>query len=157
MITTERRRKSTKLKQQGVDWQGKMDTDFHLMEQSSPASQSEFAQEPPNSTPKARVGASTNDQRFLLVFILGSYFGPDLRDEVPHKSALQRAVMGLPPYTAEQLVASVFKLSEIESIYYYALRYNCVWRLMCMAILQTNSYFPCVTFFKCRIFQACVM
>jgi hypothetical protein len=28
---------------------------------------------------------------------------------------------------------------------------------MCMAILQTNSYFPCVTFFKCRIFQACVM
>ncbi|CAK9194440.1 unnamed protein product [Sphagnum troendelagicum] len=92
------------------------------MEQSSPASQSEFAQEPTNSTPKARVGASTNDQRFLLVFILGSYFGPDLRDEVPHKSALQRAVMGLPPYTAEQLVASVFKLSEIESIYYYALR-----------------------------------
>ncbi|KAH9550149.1 hypothetical protein CY35_10G057500 [Sphagnum magellanicum] len=99
-----------------------MDTDFHLMEQSSPASQSEFAQEPTNSTPKARVGASTNDQRFLLVFILGSYFGPDLRDEVPHKSALQRAVLGLPPYTAEQLVASVFKLSEIESIYYYALR-----------------------------------
>lgn len=98
-----------------------MENDFHLLEQQSPASQSEFVQEPVN-LPKARVGASTNDQRFLLVFILGTYFGPDLRDEVPRKSALQRAVTGLPQYTADQLGGSVFKLSEIESIYYYALR-----------------------------------
>ncbi|CAM6120520.1 unnamed protein product [Calypogeia fissa] len=75
-----------------------------------------------NSSSKPRVGASTNDQRFLLVFILGTYFGPDVRDEVPRKSALQRVAEQLPPYTAEALGGSVCKLSEIESVYYYLLR-----------------------------------
>ncbi|XP_024544461.1 increased DNA methylation 2 [Selaginella moellendorffii] len=72
----------------------------------------------------SRVGASTNDQRFLLVFIFGAYFGPDLRNEVPRKSALQRIAHRLPIYTSDDLGGSVFKLSEMESIYYYALRHS---------------------------------
>ncbi|EFJ15214.1 hypothetical protein SELMODRAFT_13541, partial [Selaginella moellendorffii] len=68
--------------------------------------------------------ASTNDQRFLLVFIFGAYFGPDLRNEVPRKSALQRIAHRLPIYTSDDLGGSVFKLSEMESIYYYALRHS---------------------------------
>lgn len=100
-----------------------MDGDFSLMEQPSPPSTGDCYPDPVN-LPKARVGASTNDQRFLLVFILGTYFGPDLREELPRKSAMQRVCMGLPPYSADELGGSVFKLSEIESIYYYALRYT---------------------------------
>eukprot|EP01018_Ginkgo_biloba_P035381 Gb_19176 [translate_table: standard] len=76
----------------------------------------------PASLPKPRVGASSNDQRFLLVFILGTYLGPDLRNEEPKKSALQRLALCHPPYTSDQLGASFFKLSELESIYYYVLR-----------------------------------
>lgn len=101
---------------------GLMEGDFSIMEQPSPPSQGDCFPDHVN-LPKARVGASTNDQRFLLVFILGTYFGPDLRDEIPRKSALQRVCMGLPPYSADELGGSVFKLSEIESIYYFALRY----------------------------------
>ncbi|BBN16086.1 hypothetical protein MPTK1_7g03340 [Marchantia polymorpha subsp. ruderalis] len=82
--------------------------------------QNSFVQEA--SLSKPRVGASTNDQRFLLVFILGTYFGPDVRDELPRKSALQREAEQLPPYTSEMLGGSVCKLSEIESVYYYLLR-----------------------------------
>ncbi|KAL2611765.1 hypothetical protein R1flu_023457 [Riccia fluitans] len=83
--------------------------------------QNSFVQEP-LSLSKPRVGASTNDQRFLLVFILGTYFGPDMRDEIPRKSALQREAEQLPPYTSDMLAGSVCKLSEIESVYYYLLR-----------------------------------
>lgn len=111
-----------KLGQPGVEEGFTMEEHFNIIEQPSPSSQGDFVSDTV-TLPKARVGASTNDQRFLLVFILGTYFGPDLRDDVPRKSALQRAVMGLPPYSADQLGGSVFKLSEIESIYYFALRY----------------------------------
>jgi len=111
-----------KLDPPGVEEGIIMEEHFDIIEQPSPPSQGDFVSDTVN-LPKARVGASTNDQRFLLVFILGTYFGPDLRDEVPRKSALQHAVMGLPPYSADQLGGSVFKLSEIESIYYFALRY----------------------------------
>lgn len=99
-----------------------MEGDFHvdLMEQ-SPGSQPSFLTDSV-SLPKPRVGASTNDQRFLLVFVLGTYFGPDIRNEFPRKFALQRVSMRLPPYTADQLGGSVFKLSEIESVYYFVLR-----------------------------------
>ncbi|KAL3683059.1 hypothetical protein R1sor_001081 [Riccia sorocarpa] len=83
--------------------------------------QNSFAPEP-LSLSKPRVGASTNDQRFLLVFILGTYFGPDVRNEIPRKSALQREAEQLPLYTADMLGGSVCKLSEIESVYYYLLR-----------------------------------
>eukprot|EP00250_Pteridium_aquilinum_P013218 c21206_g3_i1 orf=117-1418(+) len=73
--------------------------------------------------PRARVGASTNDQRFLLVFVLGTYFGPDIKHETPRKSALHRASLRLPSYTSHDLFRSVFKIAEIESIYYYVLRH----------------------------------
>eukprot|EP01018_Ginkgo_biloba_P029148 Gb_23721 [translate_table: standard] len=98
-----------------------MDVDFpvDLMDQ-SPGPQGPFAAEP-ITLPKSRVGAS-NDQRFMLVFIVGTYFGPDIRNEVPRKSALQRMALRLPPYTYDQLGGSVFRLAEIESIYYYVLR-----------------------------------
>lgn len=78
-------------------------------------------QRPPPAS-RSRGGLSTNDQRFLLVFILGAYFGPDLRNEVPRKSALQRKAAHAPGYTSDLLCGTVFKLSEIESIYYYLLR-----------------------------------
>lgn len=91
----------------------------HLMERSQPP----FLADAVVSLPRPRVGASTNDQRFLLVFVLGTYFGPDIKTELPRKSALQRASMHLPAYTAHDLSGSVFKLSEIESIYYFALRH----------------------------------
>ena len=98
-----------------------MEGDFTIVYNPSPPSQEDCFPDPV-SLPKAHVGASTNDQRFLLVFILGTYFGPDLREEIPRKSALQRVCIGLPPYSADELGGSVFKLSEIESIYYFALR-----------------------------------
>ncbi|MCO5574495.1 hypothetical protein L7F22_028280 [Adiantum nelumboides] len=75
------------------------------------------------SLPRPRVGASTNDQRFLLVFVLGTYFGPDIKHETPRKSALHRASLRLPSYTSHDLFRSVFKIAEIESIYYFALRH----------------------------------
>eukprot|EP00249_Psilotum_nudum_P014630 c24926_g1_i2 orf=287-1405(-) len=71
---------------------------------------------------KPRGGVSTYEQRFLLYFILGVYLGPDVTSEVPRKSALQREAEGLPPYTSDMLGGSVFRLSEIENVYYYVLR-----------------------------------
>eukprot|EP00249_Psilotum_nudum_P007523 c20625_g1_i2 orf=384-1889(-) len=99
-----------------------MDTDFHVdLINQSHGPQGAFVAES-ISLSKPRVGASTNDQRFLLVFVFGNFFGPDVRNEVPRRSALQRLAMRLPAYTSDQLGGSVFKLSEIESIYYYVLR-----------------------------------
>ncbi|XP_010278216.1 PREDICTED: increased DNA methylation 2-like [Nelumbo nucifera] len=63
-----------------------------------------------------------DDQRFLLLFIMGTYFGPDLKGEKPKKSVLQRMAEGLPPYTSDQLAGSQMKLLEAEKIYYYVLR-----------------------------------
>ncbi|KAJ7563129.1 hypothetical protein O6H91_03G097700 [Diphasiastrum complanatum] len=101
-----------------------MDGDFQVdLMDPCPGSQGPFVTET-MSLPKARVGASTNDQRYLLVFILGTYFGPDIRDDVPRKSALQRQALRLPLYSSDELGGSVFKLSEIESIYYYVLRHS---------------------------------
>lgn len=70
-----------------------------------------------------RVGASTNDQRFLLIFILSNYFGPDLKNEEPKRSAAQRQAAEAPPYSEADLHNSILKLAEIESIYYYAVRH----------------------------------
>lgn len=62
------------------------------------------------------------DQHFLLYFIAGIYFGPDLKGERPLKSALQRLAEGLPPYTSDQLAGSQMKMVEVERIFYYVLR-----------------------------------
>ncbi|XP_059313104.1 increased DNA methylation 2 isoform X1 [Lycium ferocissimum] len=64
----------------------------------------------------------TDDQFFLLYFIIGTYFGPDLRREYPKKSVLQRKGLGLPPYTSNQLAGSCLRTVEVERVYYHALR-----------------------------------
>ena len=73
----------------------------------------------PSSAP---VGASSSDQRFLLVFILSNFFGPDLRSEEPKLSAAQRLALGLPHYSESDIHKSILKLSEIEAVYYYVVR-----------------------------------
>ncbi|EEF49808.1 increased DNA methylation 2 [Ricinus communis] len=63
-----------------------------------------------------------SDQRFLLYFVMGTYFGPDLKEECPQKSILQRKAEGLPTYTSDHLAGSHMKTVEMERVYYYALR-----------------------------------
>ncbi|KAI7729496.1 hypothetical protein M8C21_024496 [Ambrosia artemisiifolia] len=63
----------------------------------------------------------TDDQSFLLYFIMGTYFGPNLKGE-PHKSVFQRRAEDLPPYSLENLAGSCMKTVEVERIYYYVLR-----------------------------------
>lgn len=63
----------------------------------------------------------TDDQFFLMYFIMGTYFGPDLKEET-QKSVFQRRAEGLPPYTPEKLAGSCMKTVEVERVYYYVLR-----------------------------------
>lgn len=63
-----------------------------------------------------------DDQHFLLFFIMGTYFGPDLKGEEPQLSVLKRIAEGLPPYTSNQLAGSHIKTVELEQVYYYVLR-----------------------------------
>lgn len=81
--------------------------------------------------PTTSVGLQSNngqscilddDQLFLLYFIMGTYFGPDLKGERPQKSVLQRIAEGLPPYTSDQLAGTHMKTVEVERVYYYVLR-----------------------------------
>ncbi|CAB4316972.1 unnamed protein product [Prunus armeniaca] len=65
---------------------------------------------------------ANDDQRFLLYFIMGTYFGPGLKGESPPKSVLQRIAERLPPYTFKQLGGSHLKTAEVEQVYYYVLR-----------------------------------
>lgn len=64
----------------------------------------------------------TDDQYFLLYFIMATYFAPDLKQETPQNSVLQRRFEGLVPYTFDQLANSHIKVVEVERIYYYVLR-----------------------------------
>lgn len=64
----------------------------------------------------------TDDQFFLLYFIIGTYFGPDLQGEYPKRSVLQRKGLGLPPYSINQLAGSCLRTIEVERVYYHALR-----------------------------------
>ncbi|KAJ1375363.1 HSP20-like chaperone [Sesbania bispinosa] len=63
-----------------------------------------------------------DDQCFLLYFIMGTYFGPDIKGESSKKSVLQRVAEGLPPYSKDQLASSFMKIVELERIYHYLLR-----------------------------------
>ncbi|KAD7478405.1 hypothetical protein R6Q59_007849 [Mikania micrantha] len=63
----------------------------------------------------------TDDQSFLLYFIMGTYFGPDLKGE-PQKSVFQRRAESLPSYSPETLAGSCIKTIEVQRIYYYVLR-----------------------------------
>ncbi|PIM98319.1 hypothetical protein CDL12_29202 [Handroanthus impetiginosus] len=64
----------------------------------------------------------TDDQYFLLYFIMGAYLAPDLKEGRPHKSALQRHAEGLPKYIQNDLAGSRIKTMVLESVYYYILR-----------------------------------
>ncbi|XP_016496450.2 increased DNA methylation 2-like [Nicotiana tabacum] len=64
----------------------------------------------------------TDDQFFLLYFITGAYFGPDLQGEYRKKSVLQRKYLGLPPYISNELAGSCLRTIEVERVYYHALR-----------------------------------
>lgn len=64
----------------------------------------------------------TDDQYFLLYLIMGTYFAPALKEERPHKSALQRHAEGLRPYTVDELAGSDIETAVVASVYYYVLR-----------------------------------
>ncbi|GMH13164.1 hypothetical protein Nepgr_015005 [Nepenthes gracilis] len=63
-----------------------------------------------------------DDSFFLLYLIMGIYLGPNVQEERPTKSVLQRRAEGLPPYTHEQLGASHLPIEELEHIYYMLLK-----------------------------------
>ncbi|GER27116.1 galactosyltransferase family protein, partial [Striga asiatica] len=63
-----------------------------------------------------------DDQHFLVHLITGAYFAPDLTNQTPPKSALERRAQLLPKYTSHELSGSLMKTSIIESVYYYILR-----------------------------------
>ncbi|KAF8047437.1 hypothetical protein N665_3029s0001, partial [Sinapis alba] len=67
-----------------------------------------------------------DDKLFLLHFIIGIYFGPDLRfhDDDPNKkkqSAFQIQASSILP-TKDDLGASLMKRAELERVYHYVLR-----------------------------------
>nr|XP_027107652.1 increased DNA methylation 2-like isoform X1 [Coffea arabica] len=64
----------------------------------------------------------TADQYFLLNFIIGIYFAPDLKEEKIRKPVLQRYVEGLPPYISNQLAGSFMSMVEMERVYYCVVR-----------------------------------
>ncbi|RDY06146.1 Increased DNA methylation 2, partial [Mucuna pruriens] len=69
-----------------------------------------------------KIVTPNDDQCFLMYFIMGTYFGPDIKGETTKKSILQRVAEGLPPYTLDQLTNSFIKVVELERVYYYMLR-----------------------------------
>ncbi|KAL3818638.1 hypothetical protein ACJIZ3_004543 [Penstemon smallii] len=64
----------------------------------------------------------TEDQYFLLYFIMGTYFAPDLKVQSPRKSPFQRRAEGLPMYNADKLSNSKMKTEVVQSVYHYILR-----------------------------------
>ncbi|KAF8015655.1 hypothetical protein BT93_H1241 [Corymbia citriodora subsp. variegata] len=79
--------------------------------------------QPVNAAASADEGMLTNDQRFLLTVIFGTYFGPHLKGERPPlKSATQRVYEGLPQYTPDQLAGSKLMVAQMMHAYYYILR-----------------------------------
>lgn len=64
----------------------------------------------------------SDDQYFLLYFIMATYFGPDIKGCKPQESALRRHAEVRPPYHINDLAGSCIKTMVIESVYYYILR-----------------------------------
>ncbi|ONH95141.1 hypothetical protein PRUPE_7G053900 [Prunus persica] len=91
-----------------------------VMDGSSQATQSNSVTGLDSNNVERRM--ANDDQRFLLYFIMGTYFGPGLKGESPPKSVLQRIAERLPPYTFKQLGGSHLKTAEVEQVYYYVLR-----------------------------------
>ncbi|XWS24631.1 hypothetical protein CRYUN_Cryun28dG0119200 [Craigia yunnanensis] len=73
--------------------------------------------------PKTLNRMPSSDRLFLLNFIMSTYLGPDVYSDNPRHSASQRLAEGLPPYTSKNLGASFISISQLESLYYYVLRY----------------------------------
>lgn len=65
-----------------------------------------------------------DDKLFLLHFIIGTYFGPDLRKYHPRKqSAFQLQAANLSTtVTSDELSGSLMKRAELERVYHYILR-----------------------------------
>uniref|UniRef100_A0A1J3E661 SHSP domain-containing protein n=1 Tax=Noccaea caerulescens TaxID=107243 RepID=A0A1J3E661_NOCCA len=64
-----------------------------------------------------------DDKMFLLHFIIGTYFGPDLRNPHHHpkkQSAFQIQASNLP--TKDELKGSLMKRAEIETVYHHILK-----------------------------------
>lgn len=64
----------------------------------------------------------TDDQYFLLYFVMGVYFAPDLKKVRTLKSVFQRRAEGLRAYLPRQLSSSHMRREAIEGVYYYVLR-----------------------------------
>ncbi|XP_039169352.1 increased DNA methylation 3-like [Eucalyptus grandis] len=77
----------------------------------------------PSTAAPACEGMMTDDQRFLLTVIFGTYFGPQLKGErSPYKSAMQRVRERLPRYTHDQLAGSQMMVVQMIHTYYHILR-----------------------------------
>lgn len=64
-----------------------------------------------------------DDKMFLLHFIIGTYFGPDLRNPRHHpkkQSAFQ--IQASNPPTKDELKGSLMKRAEIETVYHHILK-----------------------------------
>lgn len=62
-----------------------------------------------------------DDKLFVLHFIIGTYFGPDLRQHhCPKQSAFQ--IQALKNLAADELSGSIMKRAELERVYYHILR-----------------------------------
>ncbi|CAH2036688.1 unnamed protein product [Thlaspi arvense] len=64
----------------------------------------------------------SNDQCFLVNFIMSNYLGPDLYYDNPRCSASQRLAKGLPPYTLNHIGSSSLNVAQLQNLYYYVLR-----------------------------------
>ncbi|KAF3446930.1 hypothetical protein FNV43_RR12110 [Rhamnella rubrinervis] len=64
----------------------------------------------------------TENQHFLLNFIMGTYLGPDVKSDNPRYSTFHRLAEGSPSYTSSDLGPSYVSVSLLENLYYYVLR-----------------------------------
>ncbi|XP_062108222.1 increased DNA methylation 2-like isoform X2 [Humulus lupulus] len=69
-----------------------------------------------------RQNSSSDDQHFLLKFIMGMYLGPDVTFDNPRRCAFQRVSEDSPPYTSSDLGSSYVSIALLENLYYYLLR-----------------------------------
>ncbi|CAL1372606.1 unnamed protein product [Linum trigynum] len=63
-----------------------------------------------------------DDKLFLANFIVTNYLGPDVFSEIPRRSVANRLSRRFPPYTSTHLGDSSLTVSQLKSLYYYALR-----------------------------------
>ncbi|VVA93982.1 unnamed protein product [Arabis nemorensis] len=64
-----------------------------------------------------------DDKLFLLHFIIGTYFGPDLRNHHhPKKQSAFQLQAASSPITSDDLSGSIMKRAELERVYHYIIR-----------------------------------